>query len=62
MIFVIQKVSEKSQKVPKNAKMAKKFPKAKKSVFKKRRDFIVLVLLSAHAKRVGFSLMQNFLI
>ena len=38
----------------KNAKKAKK-------QIQKRRDFIVSVLLSAHAKRVGVSRMRDFL-
>ena len=50
---------EKSQKVPKNAsKWLKCAQKCRK--VSKRRDFIVLVLLSAHTERVGVTGMQDF--
>ena len=59
--FLLQKVPEKSQKVQKNAhKWLKRAQKCRK--VSKRRDFLVLVLLSTHAERVGVSRMQDFLI
>ena len=61
LFFFKQKVPEKSQKEPKNAlKMLKRAQKCRK-VFKKRRDFRIFVLLSAHAERVGDSSMRDFL-
>ena len=59
MIFFKHRVPEKSQKVQKmhQQKYAKKWPKVQKSV--KSWDSIVLVLLSAHAKRVGVSHRQD---
>ena len=58
MIFVKQKVPEKSQKCKNIAK--KKCPKVQKSL--KRRDFIVLILLSAHTEKVGVSHMLDFFV
>ena len=56
MIFFKRKVPENSQKVPKkNNKNAIKCKKVSKQ-----QDFIVLVLLSAHEKRVGVSRMHFF--
>ena len=58
--FTLTKSAGKSHKVPKNTK--KKWLNSAKNANKvsKRRDSILLVLLSAHAKRVGVSRMQDF--
>ena len=61
-IFFLTKSAKSASKViqsAKNAKIAKKSPTVQKSV--KRRDFIVMVALSAHAERFGVSRMQDFL-
>ena len=59
LLLFLQKVPEKSQKVTKNAnKWLKSAQKSRK--VSKRRDIIVLVLLSAHAERVCVSRMLDF--
>ena len=57
-----QEVAEKSQKVPKMQpkKLQKNDQKYRKVFLKKRRDFIVSVLLSANAEIVGVSHMKDF--
>ena len=57
--FLLQKVADNLQEVRKiRRKKIKKCLKVQNS-FKKRRDFIISLLLSAHAERVGVSRMRN---
>ena len=62
MNFFKQKVPEKSQKSGKNATTKEMLKSVKKCIkVSKKRDFIVSVLLSAHAERVGVSRMRDFI-